>query len=160
MPNFMNKTVIAAGIAVAVIAVSIAYGAQMNPDEDDENRTNGQVWQMRISGPEFHDLPIFGSELGVLGVGTYEISFVPMGDSPEFLNLTITDESGGQIFVEDFTLNRELVDTGISKYYTWEYSGEKFVSIGERDEYEISILREGNLKGSLSISLIKVDRSI
>jgi len=48
------------------------------------------------------------------------------------------------------------VDTGISKYYTWEYVGQKYVYIPEVEReanYEITITRTGNLKGSVSISL-------
>ena len=52
------------------------------------------------------------------------------------------------------------MDTGISKYYTWEYIGEKFFTVSDRDDYEIVINREGNLKGSVSISIEKLDRSI
>ena len=157
----MNKMVIAGGVVVAAIIVSMAYGASMNPENpENEKLPDGQVWQIRISGPEFHDLPVFGSEIGVLGVGTYEIGFVPMGDSPKYLSIRITEKNGDQIFHEDFTLQRTLIDTGISQYYTWEYLGEKFMPISEKSEYDITIKREGNLKGSVSISLTKLDRSI
>jgi len=48
------------------------------------------------------------------------------------------------------------VDTGISKYYTWEYVGQKYVYIPEVEgeaNYEITISRSGNLEGSVTISL-------
>ena len=161
MPNFMNKKAIMGGIVLGAIAVSIVYGTQLNPDNpENEKLPDGQVWNIRISGPEFQDLPVLGSEVGILGIGTYEFGFVPMGDSPQFLRLTISDDKGNQIFSEEFTLERSLVDTGISKYYTWNYLGNEFASVSERGNYEITIEREGNLKGSLSISLTKLDRSI
>ena len=96
----------------------------------------------------------------MLGKGTYEIGFVPMGDSPEMLYLKIISEDGYEIYEQEFYLEKNLVDTGISKYYTWEYIGEKFFTVSERDGYEIVINREGNLKGSVSISIEKLDRSI
>ena len=68
-----------------------------------------------------------------------------------------------EIFSEEFVLERSLVDTGISKYYTWEYLGQKFVQFPKTDgeaRYEITIQRSGNLEGSVSISLTKIDRSI
>ena len=108
----------------------------------------------------FRDLPTIGSEIGILGKGTYEIRFVPMGDSPEIMNLKIMSQDGYEIFEQEFYLERSLVDTGISKYYTWGYIGEKFFTVSERDGYEIVINREGNLKGSVSISVEKLDRSI
>ena len=83
-----------------------------------------------------------------------------MGDSPGILNLTIMNKDGYEIFNEEFFLEKSLIDTGISKYYTWEYIGEKFVTVSERDNYEIIINREGNLLGSVSITIEKLDRSI
>ena len=156
----MNKTLIPVGIAAVVVAISIAYGASTNPDENEEITPNDQVWNIRISGDEFHDLAVFGSEIGNLGIGTYEFGFVPMGDSPQVLRLTISNERGSQVFSEEFVLEKSLVDTGISKYYTWDYLGNEFAPISKEGNYEIMIEREGNLKGSVSISLTKVDRSI
>ena len=98
-----------------------------------------------------------------------------MGDSPKHIKLRIEgeipenqryyldDPVKTEIFSEEFTLQRNLVDTGISKYYTWEYLGQKFVQFPESDGdtmYEITIARSGNLEGSVSISLTKLDRSI
>ena len=95
-----------------------------------------------------------------------------MGDSPAKIELMIkgkwtesynVEPSWRQVFSEDFVLERSLVDTGISKYYTWDYVGQKYVQIPESDvetNYEIKIERIGNLKGSVSISLEKVDTSI
>ena len=71
--------------------------------------------------------------------------------------------SKGKFFSEEFILERSLVDTGISKYYTWEYLGQKFVQFPKTEgevTYEITIQRSGNLEGSVSISLTKIDRSI
>tara|TARA_B100000686_G_scaffold311597_1_gene355415 strand:- start:351 stop:821 length:471 start_codon:yes stop_codon:yes gene_type:complete len=154
-----KKSAVILGIAVAVVAISIAYGAIANPGGE-EKTPEKQVWDIRISGSEFHDLQVFGSKIGTLGIGTYEFGFVPMGDSPQFLRLTISNENAIQVFSEEFTLEQSLVDTGVSKYYTWDYLGNEFVSISERGDYEITIEREGNLKGSVSISLTKLDRSI
>jgi hypothetical protein len=173
----MNKMVIAGGVVVAAIIVSIAYGASMNPDGD-EQRSGGEIWNFRISGEEFNDISTITAGLGVIEGGTYKIGFVPMGDSPAKIKLTIkgkwtesynVEPSWGQVFSEEFVLEKSLVDTGISKYYTWEYIGQKYVQIPElegkipsSDEpiYEIIINRYGNLEGSVSISLTKLDRSI
>tara|TARA_B100001765_G_scaffold129851_1_gene81557 strand:- start:27 stop:548 length:522 start_codon:yes stop_codon:yes gene_type:complete len=173
----MNKMVIAGGVVVAAIIVSIAYGASMNPGGN-EQRSGGEIWNFRISGEEFNDISTITTGLPALEGGTYKIGFVPMGDSPAKIELTIkgkwtesynVEPSWGTIFSEEFVLEKSLVDTGISKYYTWEYIGQKYVQIPElegkipsSDEpiYEIIIARSGNLEGSVSISLSKVDRSI
>ena len=170
----MNKMVIAGGIVAAAVIVSIAYGASMNP-VGNEQRSGGEIWNFRISGTEFHDISTHVVGLGTVEGGTYEIGFVPMGDSPKHIKLRIEGEIPEnqryyldvpvktEIFSEEFTLQRNLVDTGISKYYTWEYLGQKFVQFPESDGdtmYEITIARSGNLEGSVSISLTKLDRSI
>ena len=173
----MNKMMIAGGGVVAAIIVSIAYGASMNPGGN-EQRSGGEIWNFRISGEEFNDISTITAGLPVLEGGTYKIGFVPMGDSPAKIKLTIKgkwtesyylEPSWGTTFSEEFVLEKSLVDTGISKYYTWEYIGQKYVQIPElegkipsSDEpiYEIIINRYGNLEGSVSISLSKVDRSI
>ena len=173
----MNKTLIAGGIVAVAIVVSMAYGAQMNPGGN-EQRSGGEIWNFRISGEEFHGIPTITAGLGVVEGGTYKIGFVPMGDSPAKIKLTINgkwtesyrlEPSWRQIFSEEFVLEKSLVDTGISKYNTWEYIGQKYIQIPELEEeipssdeaiYEIIINRSGNLEGSVSISLTKVDRSI
>ena len=169
--------VIAGGIVAVAIIVSMAYGASMNPGGN-EQRSGGEIWNFRISGEEFNDIQTITSGLGVIEGGTYKIGFVPMGDSPAKIELTIkgkwtvsynVEPSWGTIFSEEFVLEKSLVDTGISKYYTWEYIGQKYVQIPElegkipsSDEpiYEIIISRYGNLEGSVSISIEKLDRSI
>ena len=52
----MNKTLIAGGIVAVAIVVSMAYGASMNPGGNEQKRSGGEVWNFRISGPEFHDI--------------------------------------------------------------------------------------------------------
>ena len=173
----MNKMVIAGGVVVAAIIISIGYGASMNPGGN-EQRSGGEIWNFRISGEEFNDISTITAGLGVIEGGTYKIGFVPMGDSPAKIKLTIKgkwtesyrlEPNWKQIFSEEFVLEKSLVDTGISKYYTWEYIGQKYVQIPElegkipsSDEpiYEIIISRHGNLEGSVSISIEKLDRSI
>ena len=170
----MNKMVIAGGIVIALIVISMAYGASMNPGGN-EQRSGGEIWDFRISGPEFHGKTTIMADLGVIKGGTYEIGLVPMGDSPKKIGFIIDgiipenqryyldDPIKTEIFREEFILERSLVDTGVSKYYTWEYLGQKFVQFPKTEEdtrYEITILRSGNLEGSVSISLTKIDRSI
>ena len=160
----MNKMVIAGGIVAVAIIISMAYGASMNPGGN-EQRSGGEIWNFRISGEEFNDISTIKADLGVIEGGTYKNGFVPMGDSPAKIKLTIKgkwtesyrlEPSWKQIFSEEFVLKGTPVDTGISKYYTWEYVGQKYVYIPEVEgeaNYEIAISRSGNLEGSVTISL-------
>jgi len=149
------------GIILAAIIGVVFVGAQINPD----NPENGEVWSIRMASPEWHDRQTVMASLPTLEEGTYKLGFVPMGDSPSKIRIDIKVRSAGSdfagttwtpMFSEKFVLKGTPVDTGISKYYTWEYVGQKYVYIPEVEReanYEITITRTGNLKGSVTISL-------
>ena len=166
----MNKKPIIGGIILVAIIGVVYAGAQVNPD----NPENGEVWSIRMASPEWDDRPILRASLPNLEEGTYKIGFVPMGDSPSPIRIDIKVRSASAeedyydglgsgtgwelLFSEIFVLKGTPVDTGISKYYTWEYIGQKYVYIPEVEgeaDYEIRIERSGNLKGSVTISLLQ-----
>ena len=157
-----KKPIIGAIILAAIIGV-VFVGVQINPD----NPENGEVWSIRMASPEWHDRQTVSASLPNLEEGTYKLGFVPMGDSPSKIRIDIKVRSAGSdfagtawtpMFSEEFILKGTPVYTGISKYYTWEYVGQKYVYIPEVEgeaNYEITITRTGNLKGSVSISLLQ-----
>ena len=155
----MSKKPIIGGIILAAIIGMVFVGAQINPD----NPENGEDWSIRMASPEWDDRQNHSAALPNLEEGTYKLGFVPMGDSPSKIRIDIKVRSaefshpdGGLVFSEIFVLKGTPVDTGISKYYTWEYVGQKHVYIPEVEgeaNYEIRIERSGNLKGSVTISL-------
>ena len=152
----MNKKPIIGGIVLVAIIGVVYAGAQINPD----NPENGEVWSIRMASPEWHDRQTVRASLPNLEEGTYKLGFVPMGDSPHKITIVIkgksTTTSPNFYFSEEFILKGTPVDTGISEYYTWEYVGQKYVYIPEVEgeaNYEITIKRSGNLKGSVTISL-------
>ena len=155
----MSKKPIIGGIFLAAIIGVVFAGAQINPD----NPENGEVWSIRMASPEWDDRQNHRAALPNLEEGTYKLGFVPMGDSPSKIRIDIKVRSaefshpdGGLVFSEIFVLKGTSVDTGISKYYTWEYVGQKYVYIPEVEgeaNYEIRIERSGNLEGSVTISL-------
>ena len=155
----MSKKPIIGAIILAAIIVVVSVGAQINPDnpENEENQKS-EVWSTRISGPEFDD--VFNHRYSPITLERkvpYEFDFVPMGDSPEFIKISL-----GNVFSEMFILEGTLIDTGISEYYTWDYTGNKNFEISfnqcpnqETCDYDIIVERYGNLKGSVSISLLQ-----
>jgi len=152
----VNKKPIIGGIILAAIIGVVFVGAQINPD----NPENGEVWSIRMASPEWHDRQTVRASLPNLEEGTYKLGFVPMGDSPHKITIVIkgksTTTSPNFYFSEEFVLKGTQVDTDISKYYTWEYVGQKYVYIPEVEgetNYEITIKRTGNLEGSVTISL-------
>ena len=164
--NVVGKKPIIGGIILAAIIGVVFAGAQINPDNpENEKSPNSEVWSIRMASPEWHDRQTVRASLPNLEEGTYKLGFVPMGDSPHKITIAIKGkwteryymEPGWRpLFSEEFVLKGTPVDTGISKYYTWKYVGQKYVYIPEVEgeaDYEIAIVRSGNLKGSVTISL-------
>jgi len=162
----VNKKPIIGGIILAAIIGVVFVGAQINPDNpENEKSVNSEVWSIRMASPEWDGRQTVRASLPNLEEGTYKIGFVPMGDSPSKIRIDIKgiwteryymDPSWRPLFSEKLVLKGTPVDTGISKYYTWEYVGQKYVYIPEVEgeaNYEITITRTGNLKGSVTISL-------
>ena len=58
----MNKMVIVGGIVIALIVISMAYGASMNPGGNEEKRSDSEIWNFRISGSEFHGVSTMMAE--------------------------------------------------------------------------------------------------
>ena len=159
----MNKKPIIGGIILAAIIGVVFVGAQINPDNpENEKSFNSEIWSIRIAGPEWDDRQNhISSSIPLETKVPYEFHFVPMGDSPERLKISVVDQQQRiHIFSETFILEGTLVDTGISEYYTWDYTGNKNFKISTQQcktftcTYEITVERYGNLKGSVSISLL------
>ena len=111
----MNKMVIAVGIAVAAIAISMTYGAIANPGgEPAKEEPSSEVWNFRFSGKEFHNINSHGFDGISLETGnTYQFKFVPMGDSPEQLRLSLIGKSPSiQVFSDTLYLKKTLVIQG------------------------------------------------
>jgi len=158
--NFVSKKPIVGAVILITILGMVFLGAQINPDNpENEDRPNSEVWSTRIAGPEFADISTHKFQAVSLERNVpYKLEFVPMGDSPERLKISV-----GGVFSELFVLEKTLVDTGISKYYTWEYIGKENVHISNQQcpnqktcNYDITVQRFGNLEGSVSISLSKI----
>ena len=159
----MSKKPIIGAIILAAIIVVVSVGAQINPDnpENEENQKS-EVWSTRISGPEFDD--VFNHRYSPITLERkvpYKFDFVPMGDSPERLKISVGGKgSEVEVFSEMLYLEGMLMDTGISEYYTWDYTGNKNFEISYQQcpnqktcNYDIIVERYGNLKGSVTISL-------
>ena len=159
----MNKKPIIGGVILAAIIGVVFVGAQINPDNpENEKSQNSEVWSTRMAGPEFDNISNHRYEPITLERKVpYEFDFVAMGDSPKWLEISVVwSGQGVQVFSEMFILDGTLVDTGISEYYTWDYTGNKNFEISfdqcpnqKTCNYDITVERYGNLKGSVTISL-------
>ena len=180
----MSKKPIIGGIILVIIIGVVYAGAQINPDNpENEKSPNSEVWSTRIVGAEI-------SSGGGVGVMTnlagdthtystielernvpYKFGFVPMGSSPNWIKISLSckglyplnDAADCDVnFSELFILEGILIDTGISEYYTWDYTGNKNFEISTKQcphqktcGYNIIVQRAGmsGLEGSVTISL-------
>ena len=180
----MSKKPIVGGIILVAILGMVAVGAQINPEyTEDETRPISEVWSTRIVDSDVS----FGGSVGggmltndigdthkYLNVSLdrqvpYKFEFVPMGDSPRWIKISIVGSShinsGIMVFSQMFVLEKTLIDTGISKYYTWDYiQGAKGFQISPQQcpnqrtcVFDITVeLPPDDLEGSVSISLSRI----
>jgi len=133
---------------VAIVVVAIAIGLSLEP-----NSKKNVIYHVTLADPKIYINEIF-SDTFTIQKGMYQFSFVPNGDSPEILSISLKGTTFS--FTENFQLNGTLHDTGISTYYTWEYFGKKEIQVIEDQPLKIEINPHGNLLGSVSVDLIKI----
>ena len=132
-------------IVIAIVAISIGISLHS------KNEMN-IAYHITLADPKLYKNGTFTDNFKIQK-GTYQFSFVPNGDSPQNLSISLK----GDLFSynEDFSLKGSLHNTGISNYYTWDYLGSKVVEIPQDREIQIIINPHGNVLGSVSVDLIK-----
>jgi hypothetical protein len=143
----MKKKFVILPIIIIIIAI-VAIGSQSNQSE----KKNGEIFHVTLADPKLYVNGVYSSTF-VIEKGEYIFKFVPNGDSPQ--NLTISMEGDDFEFSENFKLNGTLHETGISEYYTWDYDGQKSILIPTQKEISIQINPNGNVKGSVSVDIIR-----
>ena len=142
----MNKKILLIPIIVIFVVI------MMNFSSDESNKKNDIVFHVTLADPNLYVNGIFTDEL-ILEKGEYIFRFVPNGNSPEILSISLTNNALN--FVEDFQLEGISHKTEISEYFTWKYEGKKLFSISEKQEISIAINPNGNVMGSVSVDIIE-----
>ena len=137
---------IAIGIGV-VVAIGI-FGMQNDGENQIDENT---VFHITLASPENYENGVFTDSFQI-EEGDYEFDFVPNGDSPKILSISLQGDTFS--FSEDFELEGTPHETGISVYYTWDYLGKKNLTIEENQQLRIQIDPHNNLLGPVSIDLI------
>jgi len=138
------KKVIYVGIAIAVV---IALGLSIEPKSE-----KTVAYHVTLADPKLYTDGIF-TDTFEIQKGIYQFSFVPNGDSPQTLSITLKGVTFS--FGEDFHLEGISHETGISTYYTWDYLGKKVIQVPDYQELQIVINPRGNLLGSVSVDLTR-----
>lgn len=134
-------------VSIGIIA-AVGFFASDNQVVDDENI----VFHVTLADPQKYENGVYSQSLEI-EEGTYELRFVPNGDSPKILRISLNGQS--LTFIENFVLKGTPHETGVSTYYTWEYSGNKIIQVPSKQEIEIQIDPNGNLLGPVSIDIMK-----
>ena len=144
----MNKKLIMIPIVVVILIVVVNFSLDP-PSSEKENKV---VFHATLADPNLYNNGIF-TEKFTIKKGEYSFGFVPNGSSPKILSITLKGENF--VFSEEFELRGVPHQTGISEYFTWEYDGQKNISILEMQEITIIINPNGNEMGSVSVDILE-----
>ena len=119
---------------------------------DEGEKINDDVFHITLADPELYTNGVYTDEI-LLEPGTYFFRFVPNGSSPEILSIKLIGQN--YAFEENFELVGIPHESETAKYFTWKYDGNEKIIIDSSQEISISINPNGNVKGSVSVDLIK-----
>jgi hypothetical protein len=142
----MNKKI----IVIAIIVAAIGFVALSMPDE--KAKIDKSVFHVTLADPHMYQDGVFTDSFPIKP-GEYFFRFVPNGDSPRSLSISLKGE--GFNFHENFTLNGTSHETGISQYYTWDYDGQKKIEIPGQQDLTIQINPNGNFLGTVSVDILE-----
>ena len=146
MHVIMNKKIIIIPIILIIVIGIIGFSS----DEPDE--ANSIIFHVTLADPNLY---INGEHTDSFTIqkGDYIFRFVPNGSSPKILSIALNGDTFD--FSEDFELVGTSHQAGISEYFTWNYAGEKKISISEMQEISIVINPNGETMGSVSVDILE-----
>lgn len=144
----LNKKIIIIPVIVFTILVILTTSSQSNQ----QYKKNDPVFHVTLANPNQYPDGVYSS-IFVLEKGEYSFSFVPNGDSPQNLGIKLKGKT--LEFSENFNLNGILHESGISKYYTWNYNGSSSFQVDTQQEVSIEINPNGNVMGSVSVGIVQ-----
>ena len=167
------------GIVLAVIIGIVGFGLIIEEYVDSQKPIkNTTVFHVTLADPALYDCVTLGvsthceyREVIFVEDGIYEFRFVPNGDSPQKLSVELRSTSPEDVNLSTYVslhyvLVGNLVEEGMSSWYTWKYQidssrvnlgdAETGFKIDEPQQVEISIDPRGYLNGPISIELVQI----
>ena len=171
------------GIVLAVIIGVVVFGGAIYPEYVDSQKPikNTTVFHVTLADPALYDCVTISAyeyceyrEVVFLEEGMYEFRFVANGDSPQKLSVELHYSPSTELDVYDkgrhaslhYVLVGNLVEEGMSSWYTWKYQIDSSrvnlgdagsgIKIDESQQVEISIDPRGYLNGPISIELVQI----
>lgn len=138
-------------IVISIVVISSPKDTKLDPDSE-------YVYHVNLSESKYGENGTY-EELFEIGNENcqrfcdYNFRFVPNGDSPQTLNISIIGDN--TFFSENFELVGTLVETDISQYYIWDYRGQKYFEISGIEKVKMIIDPYGNVMGTVSVYIIQ-----
>ena len=141
----MNKKILVIPVVLIIIVLVLSFNQV-------DKKNNSVVFHITLADPDLYKNGIYSNTFTV-NKGNYLFKFVPNGDSPQSLTILLKGENYD--FSENFKLKGTLHKTGISEYYTWDYDGQKTISIPIQQMITIEINPNGNELGPVSVDVVE-----
>ena len=145
----MNKKIV---IMVIIPILGFVAFDWITGFSDQNEIINEDIFHITLADPELYANGVYTDKF-LIEPGTYFFRFVPNGSSPEILSIKLIGQN--YTFEENFELVGIPHESQTAKYFTWKYVGNEKVIIDSSQEISISIDPNGNVKGSVSVDLIK-----
>ena len=142
----MNKIIII--IPIIAVAASFIVISEFTTEE----RIDKKVFHVTLADPKMYQNGVY-TDTFVLEAGEYFFRFIPNGDSPKSLSISLTGKNFN--FDENFRLNGTSHESEISQYFTWDYDGEKEIVVDEMQDIIIQINPNGNVLGPVSVDILQ-----
>ena len=141
----MNKKILVIPAVLIIIVLVLSFNQV-------DKKNNNIVFHITLADPILYKNGIYSNTFTV-NKGNYLFKFVPNGDIPQSLTILLKGED--YTFSENFKLKGILHQTGISEYYTWDYDGQKTISIPIQQVITIEINPNGNELGPISVDIVE-----
>ena len=145
----MNKKIV---IMVIITILGFVAFDWITGFSDQNEIINEDIFHITLADPELYANGVYTDKF-LIEPGTYFFRFVPNGSSPEILSIKLIGQN--YTFEENFELVGIPHESQTAKYFTWKYVGNEKIIIDSSQEISISIDPNGNVKGSVSVDLIK-----
>ena len=145
----MNKKIV---IMVIIPILGFVAFDWITGFSDQNEKINEDIFHITLADPELYANGVYTDKF-LIEPGTYFFRFVPNGSSPEILSIKLIGQN--YAFEENFELVGIPHESETAKYFTWKYDGNEKIIIDSSQEISISINPNGNVKGSVSVDLIK-----
>ena len=142
----MNKKILIIPIVVIITVFIINLSFDSSEIESDI------LFHATLADPDLYTNGVYTDKF-TISKGEYFFRFVPNGSSPEILSITLDGENFD--YSENFKLEGTSHQTGISEYFTWNYNGQKIISISDTQEVSITINPNGNIMGSVTVDILQ-----